>query len=204
MKFTEMRHTAALAIVLAACPASMAMAQSADVSANANAGLTLVAQHQTYLDVMANLEAAGYSVVETKTTFLGRVQITARNAAHLREVVVSRATGEVKSDVIVETFATGDAAAAAVVGVAPAAGAPEEGFSILEILGLGSTSTEAVSGTAGSVTDGANSVAGSVSGAVSGVTSGIGGLGVSGGVGGGASASGNGSGGGGLGGGLGL
>ena len=110
MQFREMRYSAALAIVLAAGSTSMAQAQSAGVSANANAGVTLVAQQQTYLDVMANLEAAGYTVVETKTTFLGRVQITARNAAHLREVVVSRATGEVKSDVILETFATGDAA----------------------------------------------------------------------------------------------
>jgi hypothetical protein len=107
MQFTGMGYSAALAVVLAAGPANMALAQSADVSANATAGLTLVAQQQTYLDVMANLEAAGYTVVKTKTTFLGRVQITARNATHLREVVVSRATGEVKSDVILETFATG-------------------------------------------------------------------------------------------------
>ena len=124
MQFRKMRHTAALAIVLAAGPASMALAQSADVSASGNAGLILAAQQQTYLDVMANLEAAGYTVIETKTTFLGRVQITARNAAHLREVVVSRATGEVKSDVILETFATGDIAAA-VDARCPAPTAPE-------------------------------------------------------------------------------
>ena len=143
MKCRKMRHTAMLAIMLAAGPASMALAQSADVSASANAGLTLVAQQQTYLDVMANLEAAGYSVVETKTTFLGRVQITARNATHLREVVVSRATGEVKSDVILETFATGDTAAA--VGALPSATAPEESKTggILGFLGLGDGSADA-------------------------------------------------------------
>ena len=44
MQFKEMGYSAALAIVLAAGPANMALAQSADVSANATAGLTLVAQ----------------------------------------------------------------------------------------------------------------------------------------------------------------
>lgn len=177
MQFKGIGNSAALAIVLAAGPANMALAQSADVSANANAGLTLVAQQQTYLDVMANLEAAGYTVVETKTTFLGRVQITARNAAHLREVVVSRATGEVKSDMILETFATGDAAVGTLPD-APAATDEDETGGILGILGLGGTSTDASASATGSASVGTDSASGSVSGSVSGVTgeaSGVGG-----------------------------
>jgi hypothetical protein len=199
MQFRGMGYSAALAVVFAG-PANMALAQSADVSANANAGLTLVAQQQTYLDVMANLEAAGYTVVETKTTFLGRVQITARNAAHLREIVVSRATGEVKSDVILETFATGDAAVGALPG-APAASEEEETGAILDILGLG-TSSDAAASVTGSAAVGTNSLGGSLSGNVSSGLSGVTG-GVSGNVGG----SSNGSGGsasGGVSGGLGL
>ena len=163
--------------------------------------MTLVAQQQTYLDVMANLEAAGYAVVETKTTFLGRVQITARNAAHLREVVVSRATGEVKSDVILQTFATSDAAVGALPG-APAAPEGEETGGILGFLGLGGTSSDASTSVTGSAAAGTNSLDGSLSGgALSGLSGATGG--VSGSVGG----SSNGSGGsasGGASGGLGL
>jgi hypothetical protein len=201
MQFKGMGYSAALAAVLAAGPANMALAQSADVSANANAGLTLVAQQQTYLDVMANLEAAGYTVVETKTTFLGRVQITARNAAHLREVVVSRATGEVKSDVILETFATGDAAVGALPGATEEDATTETG-GILGLLGLGGTSTDAAADVTGSASVGTDSAGGSLSGSVSSGVSGVTG-GVSGGVGG--SAGGNsGSSSGGVSGGLGL
>jgi hypothetical protein len=188
MQFTGMGYSAALAVVLAAGPANMALAQSADVSANATAGLTLVAQQQTYLDVMANLEAAGYTVVKTKTTFLGRVQITARNATHLREVVVSRATGEVKSDVILETFATGDAAA---IGALPAATETEaeETGGILDFLGLGGTSSNAATSARDSATAATDSLGNSLSGVSSGVS------GVTGGVSGSAGGSASGSGG---------
>jgi hypothetical protein len=195
MQFREMKYSAALAIVLAVGSTSMALAQSADVSASANASVILAAQQQTYLDVMANLEAAGYTVVETKTTFLGRVQITARNAAHLREVVVSRSTGEVKSDVILETFVTGDAAAVAE--AAPEAAAPEETKTggILGLLGFGGTSAGATADVTGSASAGTSSVGGSLSGSVSSGISGVtGGLsGVTGGLNGGANGSAGGS-----------
>jgi len=202
-----MRYTTALAITMAAGSAGTALAQSAEPSASASAGVTLVAQQQTYLDVMANLEAAGYTVVETKTTFLGRVQITARNATHLREVVVSRATGEVKSDVILETFATDDAT----VGLLPAETTPpeeENTTSILDILGLGDTATDP----AASATDPAAAATDTVGNSLSGVTGGLSGVtgglsGVTGEASGSAGGSANGSGGsvsGGVSGGLGL
>jgi hypothetical protein len=202
MQFREMRYSAALAVVLAAGPASMALAQSADGSTTASADVTLVAQQQTYLDVMANLEAAGYTVVETKTTFLGRVQITARNAAHLREVVVSRATGEVKSDVILETFATGDAALGALPDASAATEEDEtETGGILGLLGLGGTADAAASAT-GSASVGTDSAGSSLTGGVSSGLSGVNG-GASGGVGGSAGGS-SGSASGGVSGGLGL
>ncbi|MEX0971261.1 MAG: hypothetical protein WD046_12535 [Paracoccaceae bacterium] len=89
--------------------AQTAMAQSASVVGQGNssfsAGETVVAQNQTYLDVMAQLEASGYEVVEVSRTWLGRVKIEVRNQLHLREVVVSNTTGEVMSDVIVVVYA---------------------------------------------------------------------------------------------------
>jgi hypothetical protein len=94
----------AMATALAAGFASSALAQSASVASEAAATGEFQVAQQTYLDVMANLEAAGYTITETKRTLLGRVKIMARNSEHMREVVVSRATGEVKRDEVVEVF----------------------------------------------------------------------------------------------------
>ena len=63
---------------------------------------------QTYIDVIGSLEKSGYRVRSMKTTLLGRIKILAQNKSHLREVVVSRSTGEIKSDRIVRVFAQTD------------------------------------------------------------------------------------------------
>ncbi len=62
---------------------------------------------QTYLNVIQTLETNGYQVTGLKTTLLGRMKIRAQNRKHIREVVVSRSTGEVLSDRILRTFAAG-------------------------------------------------------------------------------------------------
>ncbi len=59
-----------------------------------------------YTDVLVMLERTGYHVVKMDSTLLGRVRILARNREHLREVIVSRSTGEIKRDVILKRFAT--------------------------------------------------------------------------------------------------
>lgn len=82
--------------------------QSAEASARLNAASTLaLAQNRTYLDVVAGLEAEGYVIRDIQTTWLGRIKILAASRANLREVVVSRTTGEIMSDVIIEVFARG-------------------------------------------------------------------------------------------------
>lgn len=89
-----------------------ALAQNASVAAQSDtsftAGETVVAQTQTYIDVMAQLEASGYEVINVSRTWLGRVKIEARNQIHMREVVVSSSTGEVMSDVVVAVYAQAD------------------------------------------------------------------------------------------------
>jgi hypothetical protein len=86
-------------------------AASATASATASAALSgsfNVAQIQTYLDVVAQLEQRGYSVIAIERTLLGRMKVRARNEAHLRELVVSRHTGEVMHDIIVQVYAEND------------------------------------------------------------------------------------------------
>lgn len=87
---------------------------------NANASVTTeatasgsgsfeVAQNRTYLDVVATLEAEGYQIRDVSKTWLGRIKIVATSKANLREVIVSRTTGEILSDVIVDVYAKADA-----------------------------------------------------------------------------------------------
>ena len=85
---------------------------------NANASVTTsqarasgsfeVAQNRTYLDVVASLEAEGYEITDVGKTWLGRIKIVATSKANLREVIVSRTTGEILSDVIVDVYAKAD------------------------------------------------------------------------------------------------
>lgn len=79
-------------------------APDASKSPPAEIGQTGLAQSRTYVDVLASLEASGYSVDRVKSTFLSRVKITAQNAVHVREVVVSRSTGEIVSDQVVQVL----------------------------------------------------------------------------------------------------
>lgn len=62
---------------------------------------------ERYLDVIDALETAGYTLLSVRETMLNRVQIRARNALHLREIVLSRASGDILRDVALETYTTG-------------------------------------------------------------------------------------------------
>lgn len=86
------------ATVVATC---MGSAVAAQTGARPQGPILMIAQ-QTYLDVVGMLENTGYRVLNMKSTFLGRVRIRAMNREHVREVVVSRSTGEIKSDRIIQ------------------------------------------------------------------------------------------------------
>lgn len=62
--------------------------------------------HTGFLTIITALSHAGYEIVSTDVTLLNRVRIRARNNSHLREIVVSRASGRVLRDVVVQTFST--------------------------------------------------------------------------------------------------
>lgn len=59
-----------------------------------------------YVQVIDALTVNGYQIVSVTDTMLNRVKIRARNASHLREIVVSRATGQVLRDALVESYRT--------------------------------------------------------------------------------------------------
>ena len=64
-------------------------------------GVLLMAQARSEAQVTAALELQGYQIEDIRRSLLGRVIITARNEIHMREVVMSRSTGEILADRIV-------------------------------------------------------------------------------------------------------
>lgn len=91
-----------MAAILAAAPA-----QSQAAPQLGPAPMMIVAA-ESYLDVIQMLEDTGYNVTGMKSTLLGRLKIRAQNKQHLREIVVSRSTGEIKSDRILKVFGGGE------------------------------------------------------------------------------------------------
>ncbi|WP_114965567.1 hypothetical protein [Alkalilacustris brevis] len=57
-----------------------------------------------HIQVLTALEDAGYTLVELRRTWLNRILIRARNSRHLREIVISRSTGSILRDVVLETY----------------------------------------------------------------------------------------------------
>ncbi|WP_139257520.1 hypothetical protein [Natronohydrobacter thiooxidans] len=57
-----------------------------------------------YLDVILALRNQGYRILSVRETFLRRVLIRVENPVHLREIVVSRASGSILRDIIVEEY----------------------------------------------------------------------------------------------------
>ena len=57
-----------------------------------------------YIDVLEALDKEGYTVVSVTDTLLNRVKIRARSSQHLREIVVSRASGQILRDAVIETY----------------------------------------------------------------------------------------------------
>lgn len=58
-------------------------------------------------DMVTLLRRSGYTVVEVRRTMLGRLRIRAQNGQHMREIVISRSTGEIKRDAVIEVFGGG-------------------------------------------------------------------------------------------------
>ncbi|WP_235933202.1 PepSY domain-containing protein [Paragemmobacter ruber] len=61
-----------------------------------------LAQAVTEEQMVARLEAQGFTVVETGTTLLGRVRITAEGVLGTREVVLNPRNGKVLRDIIID------------------------------------------------------------------------------------------------------
>ena len=106
--------TSIIALSIALLTASGSFAQQVSAGAEAASavemqgqiGEMLFAQARTEAQVIAALELQGYEISDTRRSLLGRVIITAQNDIHVREIVMSRATGEILSDQVVDLMAS--------------------------------------------------------------------------------------------------
>jgi len=94
---------AALGLVVAAGAAQAQTTQNASVSAAAQYN-----QYDKIGWVVDGLHKIGYEVQSIKTTFLGRIRVVAENGKYRREVIVSRTTGEIRSDRIIKVLTADD------------------------------------------------------------------------------------------------
>ncbi|MFN3663783.1 MAG: hypothetical protein ACK4TM_13640 [Yoonia sp.] len=94
----------------------LSLLQVAWVSADAHNNLIPLSDLETlsvtpgpqerYRKIVLALDRDGYTIETVRQTVLNRALIRARNQYHLREIVVSRASGQVLRDVIIEEFET--------------------------------------------------------------------------------------------------
>lgn len=86
---------------------ALAAAGHADPASRVASFETFRVQHNPqwrYIDVLEALDSEGYTIVSVTDTLLNRVKIRARSRQHLREIVVSRASGQILRDAVIETY----------------------------------------------------------------------------------------------------
>ncbi|WP_322889772.1 MULTISPECIES: hypothetical protein [unclassified Yoonia] len=86
-----------LTVCAAAAWTTPVVAHSVNDPAN-DAGFAVV-QARTLDDLLIQLQSAGFSIDDISRTFLGRIRVVASNDTTIREVVMSRTTGEIFSDI---------------------------------------------------------------------------------------------------------
>jgi hypothetical protein len=106
-----------LALGFTAPTASQAQEATALATAEADAAIDLQAVIEFAGDrvgaVVAKFQALGYHVVDMSRTLLGRIRLTLENAFEVRQIVVSRSTGEIMYDATLATNGAANAAASA-------------------------------------------------------------------------------------------
>lgn len=107
--------TLAISAIFAALPAGADVRPSARSALFEQAGEAVAPREgaplaQTWdakpvvLSVIDALDANGYRIVSVNTTLLNRIRIQAQNEWHLREIVMSQASGQILRDAILEEF----------------------------------------------------------------------------------------------------
>jgi len=159
-----MIRTLGIALAASAFLIAPVQAQTANVQGQAQVGFDL-AQARSADDVIVQLREAGFTVNAVTRTFLGRVRIEASNETTVREVVVSRSTGEILSD---RLSARAEASGNASGGASATGTAASNGNAGGNASGSAETGITASGGIAGGNVSGSASVGATASGGIGG------------------------------------
>lgn len=165
-----MIRTFGIALAASSFLIAPAQAQTANAQGQAHAqtGFEL-AQARSANDVIVQLRDAGFTINAVTRTFLGRVRIEASNDTTVREVVVSRSTGEILSDrVNTRAEASGGASGNASGGPSATGTTASGGIAGGNATGSAETGVTASGGIAGGAVSGSASVGATASGGIGG------------------------------------
>lgn len=152
---------------------TQAQTTNAQGQAQAQAAFEL-AQARSADEVILQLREAGFTIDAVTRTFLGRVRIEASNDTTVREVVVSRATGEILSDqVSLRAEASGGASATGTAASGGNAGGDATGSAETGVTASGGIAGGAVSGSASVGATASGGVGGGNAGGNSGAGAGV-------------------------------
>lgn len=101
ISFRPAALAAGLVLALAAAPA---LADPASRVAGLDVFRVQSSPQWRYIEILEALDTEGYTIISVTDTLLNRVKIRARNSQHLREIVVSRASGQILRDAVIETY----------------------------------------------------------------------------------------------------
>ena len=107
VKMNKRQLMGVLSCLALIAPSGAALAQSAG-SGVTEAELA-VAENGFALQLVTSLQESGYTIVEVRKSLLGRVRVIAENDRHRREIVVSRTTGEIRRDALINANGLGPA-----------------------------------------------------------------------------------------------
>ena len=103
MIYFKHRRALALSAAIVLSMTNLAVAQSKSVGSSGTQAAKVEYSETSYQRTLQKLKREGFKVISIKKSFLGRIRILALKNNNLREIIISRSTGEIKRDAIISS-----------------------------------------------------------------------------------------------------
>ncbi|WP_281859484.1 hypothetical protein [Litoreibacter halocynthiae] len=164
------RCIAALGMALAVSISGASVAQSQSLDANGSQMVRTEVAGKSYQRTVQKLRSEGFKIVSVKKSLLGRIRVLALKNNNLREIIISRSTGEIKRDAIIS-----NSGSTQVEESQTSSGSSSSGTSLNSEVSVGvGNGIEASAGASGGLTGTSDGVVGNVGGAIGSAIDGLG------------------------------
>ena len=103
MIYFKHRRALALSAAIVLTMTTAAVAQSKSAGSSGTQTATVEFSETSYQRTLQKLKREGFKIISIKKSFLGRIRILALKNNNLREIIISRSTGEIKRDAIISS-----------------------------------------------------------------------------------------------------